>query len=164
MAEVESMAGLKRTHLCGKLSLQNLDEEVVLMGWVHRRRDHGRLIFIDLRDRYGIVQIVFNPDLAGQAFSKAEEVRNEYVLAVKGKVTARPSGTINPNLTTGEIEIYATDLKILNKAKTPPFYISDDVEVDETIRLKYRYLDLRRTEMQKSLILLLKPLRQYEIF
>jgi aspartyl-tRNA synthetase len=153
MAEVESMAGLKRTHLCGKLSLQNLDEEVVLMGWVHRRRDHGGLIFIDLRDRYGIVQIVFNPDLAGQAFSKAEEVRNEYVLAVKGKVTARPSGTINPNLTTGEIEIYATDLKILNKAKTPPFYISDDVEVDETIRLKYRYLDLRRTEMQKSLIL-----------
>lgn len=153
MAEVESMAGLKRTHLCGKLSLQNLDEEVVLMGWVHRRRDHGGLIFIDLRDRYGIVQIVFNPDLAGQAFSKAEEVRNEYVLAVKGKVTARPSGTINHNLTTGEIEIYATDLKILNKAKTPPFYISDDVEVDETIRLKYRYLDLRRTEMQKSLIL-----------
>jgi aspartyl-tRNA synthetase len=164
MAEIESMAGLKRTHLCGKLNLQNLDEDVVLMGWVNRRRDHGGLIFIDLRDRYGIVQVVFSPDHAGQAFSKAEEVRNEYVLAVKGKVTARPSGTINPNLATGEIEVYATDLRILNKAKTPPFNISDDIEVDETIRLKYRYLDLRRNEMQKSLILRHKTVKAIRDF
>jgi len=153
MVDIESMTGLSRTHCCGSLSLQNVGEEVVLMGWVNRRRDHGGLIFVDLRDRYGIVQVVFNPELSGQAFAKAEEIRNEYVIAVKGKVSARPEGTINPNLATGEVEVYASELRILNKAKTPPFYISDDADVDETIRLKYRYLDLRRAEMQKTLIL-----------
>lgn len=149
----ESLKGLKRTHKCGEINLEHVGQEVILNGWVHRRRDHGGLIFVDLRDRSGLIQIVFSPEVSSEAFAKAEEVRNEFVLAVKGKVQARPDGTINPNLKTGEIEIYATEMRILNKSKTPPFYITENVDVDETVRLRYRYLDLRRPDMQQTLIL-----------
>ncbi|WP_003541893.1 aspartate--tRNA ligase [Desulfotomaculum nigrificans] len=149
----ESMHGLRRTHHCGELSKQHMGQEVVLMGWVQRRRDHGGLIFVDLRDRSGLVQIVFSPDVDEAAFKKAEAVRNEYVLAIVGKVQERPEGTANPNMVTGEIEVYAHTLRVLNRAKTPPFYIEDHIDVDENLRLRYRYLDLRRPEMQQSLIM-----------
>ncbi|MDS1030017.1 aspartate--tRNA ligase [Bacillota bacterium LX-D] len=149
--KVEPMNEITRTHRCGQLNLKNINEEVVIMGWVHKRRDHGGLIFIDLRDRYGVVQVVVNPELSIEAFKKAEEVRSEYVLAVRGKVFSRPEGTINQNLVTGEIEIYAEELRILNRAKTPPFSIEENIEVDELVRLRYRYLDLRRTDMQEAL-------------
>nr|WP_276538680.1 aspartate--tRNA ligase [Dehalobacterium formicoaceticum] len=146
------MLGLKRTHGCGELTALNQGEKVVLMGWVQRRRDHGGLIFVDLRDRSGYVQVVFDPQISGSFFQKAEAVRNEYVLAITGQVGIRPEGTINPNMATGEIEIYADALHILNSAKTPPFYIEDSIDVDEILRLKYRYLDLRRPEMQQAMI------------
>ena len=149
----ESLGGLKRTQMCAEVTLADNAKEVVLMGWVQRRRDHGGLIFIDLRDRTGLVQIVFDPASGEEVFHKAERVRNEYVLAVTGTVRPRPEGTVNPNLKTGEIEVYVTDMKVLSEAKTPPFYIEDGVVVDELVRLKYRYLDLRRPEMQKNLIL-----------
>ncbi|MQL52164.1 aspartate--tRNA ligase [Desulfofundulus thermobenzoicus] len=149
----ETLAGLKRTHHCGLLRSTHIGQSVVLMGWVQRRRDHGGLIFIDLRDRSGLVQVVFSPDGAGEHFQRAEAVRNEYVVAVVGQVVARPEGTENPNLPTGEIDVVARELYILNQAKTPPFYIEDGVDVDENVRLRYRYLDLRRPEMQRALIL-----------
>ncbi|GAB6181999.1 aspartate--tRNA ligase [Desulfotomaculum defluvii] len=149
----ESMNGLHRTLYCGELSQQHVGQEVVLMGWVQRRRDHGGLIFVDLRDRSGLVQVVFSPEVDQEAFIKAEGVRNEYVLAVVGKVNSRPEGTINLNMATGEVEVYAHTLRILNRAKTPPFYIEDNIDVDENLRLKYRYLDLRRPDMQRSLAL-----------
>ncbi|MCW2278054.1 aspartate--tRNA ligase [Heliophilum fasciatum] len=150
---VEMMTGMKRTHACASLRAQHIGETVTVMGWVQRRRDHGGLIFIDLRDRSGLVQIVFSEDLDADAFRKAEAARNEYVLAVTGSVRSRPEGTVNANLPTGEIEIAVRELRILNAAKTPPFYIEDGVDVDEMVRLKYRYLDLRRPEMQKNLII-----------
>lgn len=149
----EAMTGLKRTHYCGDIRANQVGQEVTLMGWVQRRRDHGGLIFVDLRDRYGLVQVVFSPEVGNEAFHKAETVRGEYVLAVTGDVKARPAGTVNPNLPTGEIEIYARNLRVLNAAKTPPFYIEDEVDVDEMVRLKYRYLDLRRPEMQRNMII-----------
>ncbi|WP_333870571.1 aspartate--tRNA ligase [Desulforamulus putei] len=149
----ESMHGLRRTSYCGDLRKQHEGQEVVLMGWVQRRRDHGGLIFVDLRDRSGIVQVVFSPEVNEEAFKKAEGVRNEYVLAVVGKVTARPEGTANPNMATGEVEVYAHALRVLNRAKTPPFYIEDNIDVDENLRLRYRYLDLRRPEMQRAMML-----------
>jgi len=148
----ESIYGLKRTHSCGELTVKNENEKVILMGWAQRRRDHGGLIFVDLRDRSGFVQVVFSPEISGAFFQKAESVRSEFVLAVAGTVRIRPEGTINPNMATGEVEVYAHELRILNAAKTPPFYIEDNVDVDETLRLKYRYLDLRRPEMQQALI------------
>jgi aspartyl-tRNA synthetase len=123
------------------------------MGWVHRRRDHGGVIFVDLRDREGLTQVVFNPKVDKKIHAKAHAIRNEYVLAVRGKVDHRPADMINPKLKTGEIEVTATELKILNPAKTPPFLIEDEIDVSETVRLKYRHLDLRRSEMQKNLIL-----------
>ncbi len=144
---------LKRSHVCGELRLADKGKEVVLMGWVQRRRDHGGLIFVDLRDRSGLVQVVFDPSIGQEFFRLAETVRNEYVLAVRGNVGARPEGTANPNLATGEVEVRALELQVLNAAKNPPFYISDDVDVEENVRLKYRYLDLRRPEMQQTLIL-----------
>ncbi|MBQ3199863.1 MAG: aspartate--tRNA ligase [Firmicutes bacterium] len=147
----EALNGLQRSMMCAEVSSAHIGQEVVLMGWVQRRRDHGGLIFIDLRDRTGMVQIVFDPESGADAFGKAERVRNEYVLAAVGKVRPRPEGTVNPNLATGEIEVYISEVRVLAAAKTPPFYIEDGVDVDELVRLKYRYLDLRRPEMQRNL-------------
>ncbi|MEG6616082.1 aspartate--tRNA ligase [Peptococcaceae bacterium 1198_IL3148] len=147
------MQGLKRTHKCGQMNSTHVEQQVVLMGWVQRRRDHGGLIFVDLRDRWGLVQVVFSPEVDQQAFHLAEAIRNEWVIAVKGKVYARPEGTINPNMATGEVEVYADTLVVLNQAKTPPFYVEDGVDVDENVRLKYRYIDLRRPEMLQSMVL-----------
>ncbi|MDW7673146.1 MAG: aspartate--tRNA ligase [Bacillota bacterium] len=146
------VATLKRTHYCGKLSIKEEGQEVIVCGWVQRRRDHGGLIFIDLRDRSGLVQIVFSPE-AGDMFGLAEKIRNEYVVAVKAKVTPRPEGTVNERLATGEVELNALEIQILNEAKTPPFYIAENVEVDESVRLRYRYLDLRRPDMQQTFML-----------
>ncbi|WP_088226234.1 aspartate--tRNA ligase [Desulfosporosinus sp. FKB] len=132
----------------GVLNLNRVGDEVRLLGWVQRRRDHGGLIFVDLRDRSGIVQVVFDPEKMADSFSLAESLRSEYVVSILGQVIARPEGMINPNLATGKIEVIAKKLEVLNGAKTPPFYLIDQVDVDETVRLKYRYLDLRRPEMQ----------------
>ena len=148
----DQLGDMRRTHHCWELSADDVDQEVVLMGWVHRRRDHGGVIFVDLRDREGITQVVFNPLVDKKIHAKAHAIRNEYVLAVRGKVENRPADMINPKLKTGEIEVTATELKILNSAKTPPFLIEDEIDASETIRLKYRHLDLRRSEMQKNLI------------
>lgn len=148
---LEAMQKWKRTHYCGELRGENAGESVVLTGWVDTRRDHGGLIFIDLRDRTGIVQVIFSPDTAPQAFEKAESVRSEYVLAVAGKVEMRPEETENPNIATGSIEVICSELKVLNSAKTPPFYIEDNIDVDENLRLRHRYLDLRRPEMQENM-------------
>lgn len=147
------MSNLKRNHYCGTLAKADNEKEVVLCGWVAKRRDHGGLIFIDLRDRSGIVQVVVDPDHAGEDFAKAEAIRSEYVIKVHGVVRLRSEETINPNLATGEVEVVAKELEVLNSAKTPPFYIQDCIDVDENLRLKYRYLDLRRPEMQRNLML-----------
>ncbi|MDF2719884.1 MAG: aspS, partial [Paenibacillus sp.] len=144
---------LLKTHHCGQLSKSQIGETVTLNGWVQRRRDFGGVLFVDLRDRSGIVQIVFNPDFSQEALEIADRARNEYVLSVTGKVVERSADTINPNLETGEIEVRVTQIEILNAAKTPPFFIEDGIEIDEQLRLKYRYLDLRRPEMQKTLML-----------
>jgi len=147
------MEGFNRTHNCGQLRVDDIDSEVTLMGWVQRRRDHGGLIFVDLRDRYGITQVVFNPDVDRDSHEKAALLRSEYVIAIKGNVSKRPEGTKNPNLATGEIEVLVKGLKVLNEAKTPPFPIEEDVDVAEDTRLKYRYMDLRRRRLQRNLIL-----------
>ena len=149
----EELGDMRRTHHCWELGAADVDKEVVLMGWVHRRRDHGGVIFVDLRDREGITQVVFNPLVDKKIHAKAHAIRNEYVLAVRGKVENRPDDMINPKLKTGEIEVTATELRILNAAKTPPFLIEDEIDASETIRLKYRHLDLRRSEMRKNLML-----------
>lgn len=150
---MEKLAGWSRTHTCGDLRAENEGQEVTLMGWMHRRRDHGGLIFIDLRDRYGLTQVVFDPNLIGNDYQKAKSLRGEFVVAVEGLVHQRPQGMVNPNLSTGEIEVSARSLKILNPAKTPPFGIDEKGEVTEELRLKYRYLDLRNSTMQKNLII-----------
>jgi len=142
----------KRTHYCGKIDISHVGQEIVLMGWAHRRRDHGGVIFVDLRDREGIVQVVFNPDAGENVHTEAHKIRSEYVLAVKGKVRKRPEGMDNPALKTGEIEVLVSKLEIMNESKTPPFSF-DDEEISENIRLKYRYLDLRRPVIQKNLFL-----------
>ncbi|ADL08113.1 aspartate--tRNA ligase [Thermosediminibacter oceani] len=138
---------IKRTHHCGLLTSENTGQDVVLAGWVQTRRDLGGLIFVDLRDRSGVVQVVFSPEYNRQAFEKADELRSEFVIAVKGKVFKRPEENVNPKIPTGEIEVFVEELEVLNKAKTPPFPIEDDIKVDESLRLKYRYLDLRRPSM-----------------
>ena len=143
----------KRSHHCGLLTAAEAGQQVNLSGWVAKRRDHGGLIFIDLRDRSGIVQIVIDTETAGDSFKVAEDMRNEFVVSITGCVRLRTEDTINRNIPTGEIEVEASSLEILNSAKTPPFYIQDGVDVDENVRLRYRYLDLRRPEMQKNLIL-----------
>ncbi len=142
-----------RTHSCGELSKEHVGERVTLAGWVHRRRDHGGLVFIDLRDRAGLVQVVFNPEVSAEGQGIATKLRHEYVVKVTGEVAKRPPGTENPKLATGEIEVIAQQAQILNISKTPPFYINEDVEVDENLRLRYRYLDLRREKMKENIIL-----------
>ena len=139
-----------RSHYCGVLNTKHIDQIVTLCGWADRRRDHGGVIFIDLRDREGLVQVVFDPDTK-QYFDLADKVRGEYVLQVKGRVRARTPSTVNPNMPTGEIEVYGLELEILNKAETPPFQLDEHTKVSEEVRLRYRYLDLRRPEMVNNL-------------
>ena len=147
------MIKAKRSHNCGELGKDLAGQQVVLCGWVAKRRDHGGLIFVDLRDRSGIVQVVADPDTAGASFKVAEDIRNEYVIKVSGKVALRDEATVNANIATGAIEVMAEEIEVLNAAKTPPFYIQDNIDTDENLRLKYRYLDLRRPEMQRNIIL-----------
>jgi aspartyl-tRNA synthetase len=143
-----------RTHSCGKLTGKNTGERVTIAGWVHKWRDHGGLIFIDLRDGTGLVQVVFNPKVSAEAHETATKLRSEYVLQIIGTVARRPQGTLNPNLPTGEIEINVESARVLNPSKTPPFDItSDGTDVDENLRLKYRYLDLRRMRLHDNLVL-----------
>jgi aspartyl-tRNA synthetase len=150
---IDFMGDWKRTGYCGDLTSADLGTEVILMGWAMRRRDHGGLIFVDLRDREGIAQIVFDPEQCSEPHAKAESIRNEYVVAVKGKVIPRPEGTVNPNMKTGEVEVLVSDCRILNRSKPLPFTLDEYVDVAENIRLKYRYLDLRRQQLQQNLIL-----------
>ena len=142
-----------RSANCGDLRLSDADAEVTLAGWVGRRRDHGGIIFLDLRDRSGVVQVVFNPELSPGSTQTAEELRQEWVVQVVGSVRQRPAGSENPAMETGEIEVMASEVAVLNRSLTPPFYISDDAGADESLRLRYRYLDLRRPTMQRNLIL-----------
>ena len=144
---------LQRTRWCGEVTTEDIGQEIRIDGWVQRIRDHGGLIFIDLRDRTGMVQTVIDPVASPEAFKIAEGVRGEFVLEITGTVRKRPQGTENPNLATGDIEMYVANIEVLNTAKPPPFPISDDITVDEVIRLKYRYLDLRRPSMQRRLTL-----------
>ena len=148
---MDSIKGLKRTHFCGELKKENCEEEVTLMGWVDRRRDHGGLIFIDVRDKTGVTQVTFNSEVDEGLHKKAGELRSEYVIAVNGKVAERPAGTVNKAIPTGEIEVPAVELSILNTSRTPPFEINSEVLVGEDVRLKYRYIDLRRPKMLKNL-------------
>ncbi len=155
---------MKRTHYTTQLGVEQAGQDVVICGWVDTRRDHGGLIFVDLRDRSGIMQVVFNPEINLDAFHLAESVRGEYVVAAAGKLRLRPDETINPNIQTGQVEIYVDKMEVLNSSKTPPFYIEDGINVDELLRLKYRYLDLRRPEMQKIMMLrhrVVKEIRDY---
>lgn len=149
----ESIYGLKRTSRCAEVSLKNVGQSVTLMGWSHKRRDLGGVIFVDLRDRSGIVQIVFKIEDNKELFNKAETIRSEYVLAVIGEVVKRDPATVNPNIPTGEVEIIVKELRILSKSETPPIYIEEDSDVNETVRLKHRYIDLRRPDMQRNMIL-----------
>jgi aspartyl-tRNA synthetase len=142
---------MRRTHTCGELRLTNEGQPCLLQGWVHRRRDHGGVIFLDLRDRYGLVQVVLNPQLGSAALEAGRDVRAEFVLEVEGTVTRRPEGTENPHLPTGQVEVQAARVAVLNPALTPPFGIAEEGPVDEALRLRYRYLDLRRPEMVRNL-------------
>ncbi len=148
----DSLGKMKRTHNCEELREKDVGKEVVLMGWVQKRRDHGGVIFIDLRDRFGITQIVFNPEVSKEAHDKAQAIRGEYVLGIKGQVAKRPDDMLNPKMTTGTIEIMVEKLKIFSKAETPVFQIEDRIEASEIIRLKYRHLDLRRPKLMKNII------------
>ncbi len=139
----------KRTRYCGELRREHIGQEVVLCGWVHRRRDHGGLVFVDLRDREGLAQVVINPEMSKDSHDKADALRAEYVISVRGVVQARPDGTVNPNMPTGEVEVQASSLAILNESKPIPFALDDVSDVAENIRLKYRYLDLRRPSIQR---------------
>jgi len=153
-----------RTHMCGDLGKEDYGQQVILAGWVQKRRDLGGLIFIDLRDRSGIVQLAFDPEVNTIAFREAEKVRSEYVVLAKGEVALRPNGQVNPNMRTGEVEVRVADFFILNTAETPPFYIVPDVNAEESLRLKYRYLDLRRPDIQNALIMrhkITKTIRDY---
>jgi len=155
---------LLKTISCGDVRAEHIGKTVTLAGWVNRRRDHGNLIFIDLRDREGLIQVVFNPEQAAEAHRTAEQLRHEWVIQVIGEVTKRPEGSENPNLPTGEVEVTISQLTVLNESKTPPFYINEESEVDEYIRLKYRYMDLRRPSMRDMLIMrhrLVKFTRNY---
>jgi len=149
----ESIYGMKRTYMCNDLRPDNVGKTVTVMGWVHKRRDLGGVIFIDLRDRSGILQVVFRLDQNSEIFRKAEGLRSEYVIAVVGEVVKRDPETVNPKIDTGEIEVAVRELRILSQAETPPIYIEEDSDANELLRLKYRYLDLRRPDMQKNFIL-----------
>ena len=160
----DNLGEMRKTHTCWELSAQDVGKEVVLMGWVQRRRDHGGVIFVDLRDRDGITQVVFNPAVDKAVHEKAHVIRSEFVLGVRGRVDHRPEGMVNSKLKTGEIEVLVTELKVLNRAQTPPFLIEDSIDVSETIRLGYRHLDLRRPGLQQNIILRHKAavsIRQY---
>ena len=150
---LDLLGDLRRTHYCGELRRADAGRRAVLMGWVHRRRDLGSLIFIHLRDRTGIMQVVFKTDIDEQVHARAELLRNEYVIGVEGPVVLRSPDTINPNVETGEVELVAEKLYILNEARTPPFPMEENVEVSEDARLKYRFVDLRRPHMQRNIIL-----------
>jgi len=155
---------MDKSHTCGELRAEHAGQTVTLAGWVHRRRDHGGLTFIDLRDRFGLVQVVTDPEKAAPAHQAFEPVRNEWVLQIVGAVRLRPQGMANPEMATGEIEVAVSEIKVLNPAKTPPFAINKEEEVDENARLKYRYLDLRRESMQANLVLrhkVVKFIRDY---
>jgi len=149
----ESLDGWKRTHNCNELRTDDIGKEVILMGWVGKRRDHGGVIFVDLRDREGVTQVVFRPDIEAEMHAKAESIRNEFVLAIRGKVEPRPEGMANPNLDTGAVDVECDAVKVLNEADTPPFQIESDQELSEEIRLRYRYLDLRRPDVQSTMML-----------
>src|SRR5271167_3443921 len=148
---LDFLGDLRRTHTCGELRTPQAGERVVLMGWVNRRRDLGSLIFVDVRDRTGVTQVVFNAELNPALHEKAATLRSEYVIAVIGKCKQRDADTVNPNIETGEIEIVADELKILNESKTPPFLPSESVLPNEEVRLQYRYIDLRRPPMQANI-------------
>ncbi|HUI81180.1 MAG TPA: aspartate--tRNA ligase [Bryobacteraceae bacterium] len=150
---LDFLGDLQRTHTCGALRASDEARQVVLMGWVHRRRDHGGVIFVDLRDRDGITQVVFHADVEPAVHKRAEELRPEYVIAVEGKVAPRGASAVNPNLATGQIEVVASRVWILNESRTPPFPMEEEVDVSEDVRLKYRYVDLRRPHMQRNIIL-----------
>src|SRR5579862_2563332 len=150
---LDFLGGLQRTHSCGELRAPDEGKHVLLMGWVHRRRDHGGVIFVDIRDREGITQVVFHEDVDPAVHSRAEAVRPEYVVAVEGKVAPRGPAAVNPNLATGEVEVVASRIWILNESRTPPFPMEEQVDVAEDVRLKYRFVDLRRPRMQRNIIL-----------
>jgi aspartyl-tRNA synthetase len=150
---LDFLGELRRTHMCGALRATDVGKTAVLMGWVHRRRDHGGVIFVDLRDREGIAQVVFHEDVGPEVHKRAELVRPEYVIAVEGKVEPRGPSAVNPNLATGEVEVVAQRIWILNESRTPPFPVEDEVGVSEDVRLKYRYVDLRRPRMQHNIML-----------
>jgi len=148
----DKLGDMRKTHTCCELGADDVGTEVVLMGWVQRRRDHGGVIFVDLRDRKGITQVVFNPEVGRKIHEKAHVIRSEYVIGIRGNVEKRLQGMTNPKLKTGEIEVFATELKIFNTAETPPFMIEDNLDVSENIRLKFRHIDLRRPLLQKNIL------------
>ncbi len=150
---MESMGQLVRTHFCNGLGINDVGKEIVLMGWVMRRRDHGGVIFVDLRDRKGITQVVFNPVIDAEVHAKAHQLRSEWVLAVRGRVEARPGDMANPKLATGAIEVLVSELRVLNSSETPPFPLDEETEVSDNLRLQYRYLDLRRPEMAANMVM-----------
>ena len=149
---LDKLEQMRRSHTCGELGSSDMGSEVVLMGWVQRRRDHGGVIFVDLRDKWGLTQVVFNPGVSAEVHEKAHVLRSEFVIGVRGIVDARPAGMVNPNMDTGEIEVMVTELKLLNSAQNPPFFIEDAVDASEAVRLKYRHLDLRRSQLQHNII------------
>ena len=155
---------MSRTNYCGEITKKNIGETVTLNGWVQKRRDLGGMIFIDLRDRTGLVQVVFNAEEGNGLLQTAETLRAEHILEITGKVVERLEGAVNPNMATGEIEIEATELKVLNTSKTPPFEITDQINVSDDLRLKYRYIDLRRPRMQENILIrheVKKAIRNY---
>ena len=151
--EIQPLGDWRRSHTCGQLNMADNGNDVCLMGWVQYRRDHGGLIFVDLRDRYGLTQVVFSPEIAPEAHASAHVIRSEFVLAIKGRVRPRPEGMLNPNMVTGEVEVVVMDWKLLNVSKTPPFLVEDRVEAGENLRLQWRYMDLRRPRMTSNMIM-----------
>ena len=150
-SELDRMGGLRRSHACGAVSAADVGSEVVVAGWVQRRRDHGGVIFVDLRDHQGLVQVVFRPEESAESHERAGEIRSEYVILARGIVQRRTPDTINPKMATGEIEVVAQEVRLLNRATPPPFPLEDNPEVDESTRMRYRIHDLRRAPLQRNL-------------